>query len=134
MEETVASIQIRLGILYLQTLKTKLSKNKYSGPYQKQILLLHNYSMLGNTKFSTDIHFYTHHRNDIFNLIWKYINQYNSFSFYNGISFLDFSNYAFNRNFDLLDFKKFSLIQPSEFLYGYDEIRVELRPPENNND
>jgi hypothetical protein len=106
----------------------KLSKDKYSGPYHVQILLLHNYSIPGNTEFTTDIHFYTHHRSDIFNLIWKYISEYNSFNFYDGIYFLDFSVFALNSNFELVDFKSYSKRIPSEFLYGYDEIRVELKP------
>lgn len=105
----------------------KLSKNKYSGDYSKQILLLHNYSILGNTEFTSDIHFYSHHRNDIFNLIHDHIISNNSFRFYSGIFFLDFSLYARNNNYELIDFTGYTLKEPSEFLHGYDEIRFDLR-------
>lgn len=105
----------------------KLSKDKYTGSYLTQILLLHNYSVLGNTEFTSDIHFYTHHRNDIFNLLWSQIKNHNSFRFYRGIYFLDFSMFAFNSNFDLVDFQDFSPRPPSDLLHGYDEIRCDLR-------
>jgi len=104
----------------------KLSKNKYTGTYSNQILLLHNYSVLGNTQFTSDIHFYTHHRDDVFNLLWNKINEYQSFRFYNSICFLDFSVYALNSNFELIDFRNYSLRAPSDFLHGYDEIRCDL--------
>lgn len=105
----------------------KLSKNKYTGTYSTQVLLLHNYSVLGNIEFTSDIHFYTHHRDDIFNLLWKNINEYESFNFYSGIYFLDFSVYALNSNFELVDFRNYSPKEPSDFLYGYDEIRCDLK-------
>lgn len=105
----------------------KLSKNKYSGTYSTQILLLHNYSVLGSTEFTTDIHFYTHHRDDVFNLLWNHIEEHKSFQFYNGIYFLDFSVYAFNINFELVDFANYSPRVPNEFLRGYDEMRCDLR-------
>jgi len=103
----------------------KLSKDKYSGAYSKQILLLHNYSIAGNTQFTSDIHFYTHHRNDIFNLIFDLISDNDSFRFYSGIYFLDFSVYAFNSNLNLIDFLEYTHEEPSKFLHGYDEIRVD---------
>jgi len=104
----------------------KLSKNKYTGAYSTQILLLHNYSVQGNTEFTSDIHFYTHHRADIFNLLWEHINNHKSFDFYRGIYFLDFSVFAGNSNFELIDFSTYSQRAPSDFLHGYDEIRVDL--------
>ncbi len=104
----------------------KLSKDKYTGSYTKQILLLHNYSVLGNREFTSDIHFYTHHRNDIFNLLWKQINEHKSFNSYSDIFFLDFSVCAFNSNSKLVDFRDYSLRVPSDFLHGYDEIRCDL--------
>jgi len=103
----------------------KLSKDKYSGAYSKQILLLHNYSIAGNAKFTSDIYFYTHHRNDIFNLLLDLINDNDSFIFYCGIYFLDFSVPALNSNFNLIDFSEYTHQEPSKFLHGYDEIRVE---------
>lgn len=106
----------------------KLRKDKYSGTYKEQILLLHNYSIAGDTEFTTDVHFYTHHRDDIFNLLWQHINTYKSLDIYDGIYFLDFSMYALNSNFDLVNFKDYSPRKPSKFLDGYDEIRVELKP------
>lgn len=105
----------------------KLSKEKYQGNYTRLILLLHNYSILGNREFTSDIHFYTHHRNDIFNLLWDRINEYASFSRYHAIYFLDFSLYAGNRNFELIDFHHYSVREPSRFLHGYNEIRCDLR-------
>jgi len=104
----------------------KLSKNKYSGTYSTQLLLLHNYSLLGNSQFTSDIHFYSHHRDDVFNLLWNKINEFQSFRFYNGIYFLDFSVYARNSNFELIDFSNYSQRAPSDFLYGYDEIRCDI--------
>jgi len=104
----------------------KLSKNKYSGSYSTQVLLLHNYSVLGNTEFTSDIHFYTHHRDDIFNLLWGYINEHKSFNLYNDIYFLDFSAFIFNLNFELVDFRNYSTRAPSDFLHGYNEIRSDI--------
>lgn len=104
----------------------KLSRNKYTGTYSKQLLLLHNYSVLGNTQFSSDIHFYTHHRDDVFNLLWSNINKYQSFRFYTSIYFLDFSVYTLNSDFELIDFQNYSQRAPSGFLHGFDEIRCDL--------
>lgn len=110
-----------------QRIREKLCSNKYSGSYKKQILLLHNYSIIGNTEFSSDIHFYTHHRDDIFNLLWRHINEHKTFDFYAGVYFLDFSEYAFNSDFKLIDLRGYSPRKPSDFLNGYNEIRADFR-------
>lgn len=110
-----------------QKILDKLCKDKYQGDYTKQVLLLHNYSILGNSSFTSDIHFYSHFRNDIFNYLLQQINKYNSFKLYSGIYFLDFSVYAKNSDFELIDFKTYSLREPSKFLNGYDEIRCDLK-------
>lgn len=104
----------------------KLSKNKYTGTYLKQLLLLHNYSTISNTQFTTDKHFYIHHKNDILNLLWNKINEHQAFRFYKKIYFLDFSIYARNSNFELIDFQNYSLRAPSDLLHGYDETRCDI--------
>jgi len=103
----------------------KLAKDKYSGNYTKQILLLHNYSDLGNSNFTTDIHFYTHYRNEIFNFIWEKIGEYKSFNVYDSILFLDFSNYSVNRNFDLIDFHSYSLRESNKHFHD-SQIRCDM--------
>lgn len=107
-----------------QKIIDKLAKNKYSGYYKHQILLLHNYSISGDTEDTTNNHFYIHYRDEIFNFLLQNIKRYQSFNIYNGIYFLDFSNYNLNNNFDLIDFKNYSLTRPSKFLNGFGEIRV----------
>jgi hypothetical protein len=67
----------------------KFSKDKYSNNYNKKILLLHNYTLLKG--FTSDVHFYQHYRNNIFNKIDELIKQYNSLKIYDEIYFIDFT-------------------------------------------
>ncbi len=98
----------------------KLRKDKYQGDYKTQLLLLHNYSILANREFTSDIHFYSHHRDDIFNYLSELIKNYDSFKIYDGIFFLDFSVYAKNSNYVVIDFKTYELREQSKYLHGYE--------------
>jgi hypothetical protein len=102
----------------------KLSEQKYEGSFSSLYLLLHNYSIAGNTEFTTDIHFYSHHRDDIFNLLFEHIQASKSLEYYSGIYFLDFSAFAFNKGFKLIDFSKYEKRPVSRFLTGYGEICI----------
>jgi len=87
----------------------KLKKDKYKGNHQKQVLLLHNFSTLANSDFTTDIHFYSHYRDFIFNRIAELIVEFNSFTLYHDIYFMDFSLYVANMNFEIIDFKTWEI-------------------------
>lgn len=83
----------------------KLKNDKYKGNHQMQVLILHNFSTLANSEFTTDIHFYSHYRDFIFNRIAELIVEFNSFTLYDDIYFMDFSHYFANMNFEMIDFK-----------------------------
>lgn len=105
----------------------KLSKQKYEGTFSNLFLLLHNYSMAGNTELTSDMNFYSHHRNDIFNLLFEQIQANESLKYYNGIFFLDYSAFMFNKNFNLIDFSTYEERPQSKFLTGYDEICIPIK-------
>lgn len=104
----------------------KLSKDKYSGNYSQKILLLHNFSVEGCNYFTSDIHFYSHYRDLIFNKIDDYITKFNSFKIYDDIFFLDFSLYSKNSNFQLVNFKNYTRSTMVDNLATTGEMRVNL--------
>ncbi len=104
----------------------KLRKRKYEGEFSKLFLVLHNYSSLKNEILSSDMHFYSHHKDEIFNYVFDIIAEHKSFELYDEIFFADYSLYPDFNNFDLIDFSTYERKNLSESANNGIHIRIPL--------
>ena len=102
----------------------KFTKDKYSGNFSESILLLHNYNPLVKEIFSSDTHFYTHHKDHIFNKIHNLINENNALTIYDKIFFIDYSLFPNASDCFLVDFSTYKPIDVGEFK---DETHIRIR-------
>ena len=126
-----------LGKYFNRSIQDKFERDKYTGEYEKQFLLLHNYNPLSKGKFTTDMHFYSHYKDYVKNKISELIKKHKSFDIYDNLYFLDFSISADCHNFELTDFKTYNpkvLSKPLEinFHIGTDFSCERLSLDKNN--
>lgn len=114
-----------LDKFFSEKILDKFKKDKYEGDFDEKILLLHNYNPLIKTQFTSDMHFYSHYKDHIFNKIHDLINEYNSYNIYNRIFFIDYSLFPSGNDCAVIDF--FSYIKKDlEELRDDGHIRVKL--------
>jgi len=85
----------------------KLKERKYSGVFSELLLILHNFHPLAATSFTSDMHFYSHYKDHVFNRIANLIRHYESLNFYEDIFFADFSLFAGAQDCQLIDFSTY---------------------------
>lgn len=115
-----------LDKFFSKSIINKFENDKYEGKFEEKILLLHNYNPISKVLFASDIHFYQHYRENIFNKISDLIKINNSFEIYNNIYFADFSLYYPANNFELINFSKYTKKQLNNNPSQEGHIRVSL--------
>jgi len=113
-----------LSKYFPKSILNKLSKNKYTNKYNKKYLIFHNYTFLKG--FTSDVHFYQHYRNNIFNKIYELIEKSESFKFYNNIYFVDFTKFANNSDAEIIDFSNYNIRKINGNPNSERHIRIDL--------
>lgn len=85
----------------------KFKKDKYEGDFNEKTLLLHNYNPLMKKQFTSDMHFYSHYKDHIFNEIHDLITKYNSYNIYKQIFFIDYSLFPSGNDCTVIDFSSY---------------------------